>query len=142
MDTQIHNSTEPGATALMGGIIDDVQHLVKQQIALTRQEIVDDIAKAREATKLYVVGYGVFCLGGLLLSLAAVHLLHWATSPAGTDIAALPLWACHAAVGAVLLLIGVAVIWCGEGKWNSINPLHNAATDELKKSVEWGLHPK
>ncbi len=142
MDTQYHNATEPGATALMGGIIEDVQHLVKQQIALTKQEIVADVSRAKEATRLYVLGVGVSFLGAASLCSAVVHLLHWTTSPAGTDPATFPLWACYAAVGACLGFFGLCLLWSGELKWNTINPLHNAATDELKKNVEWGLQPK
>jgi len=142
MNMQDLNTATPDATALMGGIIEDVQHLVKQQIAITRQEIVEDVSKAKDATKLYVAGVGVSLVGTVSLCFAIVHLLHWVTSPAGTDVAAFPLWACHATVGAGMALIGAILVWSGEIKWNTINPLHNPAADELKRNVELGLHAK
>src|ERR1019366_7491412 len=104
-------------------------------MALFRSEIAEDIGKVKDATALYAVGGGVAFLGAISLCFGIAHLLHWATSPLGTDPASFPLWACHAVVGVALALIGGGLVWSGEMKWKSINPLRNPATDQLKKNV-------
>jgi hypothetical protein len=65
------------------------------------------------------------------LCLSLSHLLHWMASPIGTDPAWLPLWACHAVVAAVLVVIGVIVACVGRTKFNSIVPFQNPTTDIL-----------
>jgi hypothetical protein len=42
-----------------------------------------DLRKTREATLAMAIGAGVALLGVLVLTLMLVHLLHWATIPAG-----------------------------------------------------------
>jgi hypothetical protein len=142
METQLQNSTDTNAAGLVNGIIQDVQHLIKQQMELTRREIVEDIRKAKEAAAFYTLGAGVFFLGCVSLCFAIAHLLHWSMSPAGSDPASFPLWACHAVIGAVLAVIGGGLAGAGEMKWKSIDTIHNPATDALRKNVEWGLNRK
>jgi Putative Actinobacterial Holin-X, holin superfamily III len=141
MSTPFPNATEPTTTTLVGGIIEDVQDLVKQQLQLTRQEIVADFRKAKEATCFYAAGLGIAFLGGIVLCFALSHVLHWAASPPATDPAWLPLWACHAIVGSVLAILGGALLWGGERKRQSINPMESAAGEALKQNVEFATHP-
>jgi hypothetical protein len=142
MLNQLETPTDQSATALMGGIIQDVQHLVKQQLALTRQEIADDVRKVKEGTVMFAFGGGLLLLGAVSLCFALAHVLHWSTSPSGSDPATIPLWACHAIVGVGFAVMGGIFVWSGEAKWKTINPMHNPAADALKDNVQWGLHPK
>ena len=142
MSIELQSPQENTATGLVNGIIEDVQHLMKQQMELTRREIVADVRKAKEATVFYGLGGGLFFLGGVALCFALAHLIHWATSPPGSDPARFPLWACHAVVGSLLALTGGVFVWAGELKWKSIDPLQSTASEELKQNVDWGLHRK
>jgi len=142
MATEVQNRSEPSLSSLVGGIVSDVQDLVKQQLQLTRREIEDDLRKTKESALLLVVGMGVLFLGAFPLCLMLVHLLHWLTEPPGSDPASLPLWACHAVVGVVLVVIGGCLCAMGRQKLKSIDPLHNPATQALKENVQWMTTPK
>jgi len=142
MAIELQNPTEQSATSLVGGIIDDVQDLVKQQVQLTKKEINEELHKASEAAQLYAVGGAVLALGIIFIGLTLVNLIHWASAPAGSDPGRIPLWACHVLVGGPLTLIGGALTWMGREKLSSINPLHNPATEALKENVKWATNSK
>jgi hypothetical protein len=137
MATDFHPSPEQSTTSLVGGIIDDVQDLVKQQIELTRQELKEEMRKASDAVECYVAGGGILFLGLFFVGLALVHLLHWMSSPAGADVGRIPLWGCCALVGGAVSLMGAVIAWTGRTKLASIHPLHNRATEALKDNVNW-----
>src|SRR5436190_811939 len=117
----IQNHSEPSATALVGGIIGDVQVLVEQQFRLMRREIEDDLRKGTEAALVFGFGVGIFFLGAGALGLALAYLLHWAASPTGTDPAWFPLWACHAVIGVWLSVIGGALALVGRMMFKTIH---------------------
>jgi hypothetical protein len=141
MASDVHQPSEPSTTALVSGIIEDFEQLVKQQMELTRQEIMNDMRKARDAALSLAFGAGVSALGGFSLFFALVYLLHWATGPAGMDPAAVPLWGWYAIVGGVLLAIGMALLFTAGWQLKSIKPLQNPATDALKETVKWVTRP-
>jgi hypothetical protein len=61
---------DASVSQLIGGIIGDAQALVRQEIALARQEIGEEIGNAKQAgIKLGIAG-GVLAIGVLLLILA------------------------------------------------------------------------
>lgn len=140
MSTDFQNSTDQSATSLVGGIIDDMQDLVKQQVQLTKKEIKQEVHSALLAIIFFASGAAVLFFGALILGFMLVHLLHWCTSPAGADPATIPLWACHALVGGPLAILGGILTWLGFGKLKSINPLDNPATEALKENVKWATN--
>jgi hypothetical protein len=139
VETQDH--PQPTTTSLVSGIIDDVQNLVKQQFQLTRREVEQDLRKSKEAAQLYAVGVGMLLLACVEMCLMAAYLLHWATSPAGSDPASIPLWACHAIVGAVLGVIGYMTMSAGSKRFETIDPLNGPTADALKDNLEWKTKP-
>jgi hypothetical protein len=138
----VQHHTEPSATALVGGIISDMHQLVEQQLRLTRREIEDDLRKATEAALIFGCGVGTFFLGGGVLCLALIHLLHWGVSPPGTDPALVPLWVWHAVVGVPLCVIGGVLACVGRMKFQSFDLMKNPATEALKENLEWAIAPK
>jgi len=142
MATEVQNRSDPSMTSLVGGIVSDMQDLVKQQLQLIRREIEEDLRKSTEAASILAVGAGVLLLGGIPLCLMLVHLIHWLASPAGDDHALFPLWACHGVVGAVLLVIGGVLMGVARQKMKSVNPLQNPATEALQENVQWLTTPK
>jgi hypothetical protein len=141
MASDLHPPAEKSTTSLVSGIIDDFERLVKQQMELTRQEIVNDMNKARDAVLNFAIGAGITFLSAAAFFFALVHLLHWATAPSGMDGAWLPLWACYAIIGCILAVVSGVLITTGVVKLKSINPLQNPATDALKENVKWVTHP-
>jgi len=143
MATEVQNTTpnDQSLATLVSDIVRDVQDLVKQQLQLSRHEIEDDLRKSAEAASLFGVGVGTLFLGALSLCLMAAHLIHWLTSPHGTDPASFPLWACFAVVGGVLSILGWELTYAGRRKFQKINPLNNS-TQALQENVQWLTTPK
>jgi hypothetical protein len=142
MATEVHNHAEPSLSSLLGGIVNDVQDLVKQQFKLARHEIEADLRKSKEGASILALGVGFVLLGAIMLCLMLAHLMHWLASPSTMDPASLPLWACHAIVGAVLLVPGGFLIVAGKKKIEQINPVQNPATQALQENVQWMTNPK
>jgi hypothetical protein len=121
--TATENHTDQSMSSLVAGIVGDIQDLLKQQIALTRREITDDLRKSKQAAGLLTIGGSLLFLSTIMLSLTAVYLLHWLSSPAGSDPASVPLWGCYAIVGAVFLALGVPMIVAGKKEFDSVHLL-------------------
>ena len=135
MLTDVDYPPEQTTASLVSGILGDLQHLVDQQFQLTRREIEVELRQRTEAAAVVGVGAGVLFLAAVSLCLSLPHLLHWVTSPIGTDPAWFPLWACHAVVAAVLAVIGVIFACVGRAKFMSIVPLPNSAAEILQENI-------
>jgi Putative Actinobacterial Holin-X, holin superfamily III len=137
MATQVPTSSEPGSvSALVKGIVDDLGDPIKQQFAFARTEVKADLKKSKDAILALALGAGAALVGGLLVVLMLVHLLHWLTLP-GPDPAGLPLWSCYAIVGFVFLGVGAALLLAGKKKFDSFNPLPDQTAEVLKENVSW-----
>jgi hypothetical protein len=132
-DLQTHN--EPSLTNLVKGIIDDVQDLTKQQFALLKQEVKEDMSKTQKAAMPMIVGLIVAFIGVLLLGHGLAWLLTWIFP-------GLPLWAAYAIVGAVIAGVGVALFFAGEKQFSKFNPLPDRSLEALKENVECLTNPK
>jgi hypothetical protein len=130
MANDVRTGTEPSVTALVTGIINDAQELIKQQLALVRTEIRDDLRKTKEASLSLAIGLGVAALGVLLLAFMLVHLLWWA-APQVT------LWGWFGIVGGVLAIVGASLIYAGSKKFETFNPLPDQSAQALKENVQW-----
>jgi hypothetical protein len=137
MADEVRGAPEASVTTLVSGIISDAQELFKQQVALIRSEIRDDLRKTKEGALALVSGAVVCLVAGLLFCFALVHLLHWLSAPPGTDPAAVPLWGWFAIVGGVLALAGGALVYAGVKKFQSFNPLPEQSVEGLKENLQW-----
>jgi len=141
MANDVQTTQEPSITALVTGILHDVQRLFQQQFALIRSEIQQDFRKTREASTMLGVGVGVCALAGILLGTMLALLLHWLTSPAGTDPASIPLWGCFGIVGGILAVVGGVLVAAGVKKFQSFNPLPDQSVAALQENLQWTTHP-
>ena len=135
MLTDIEYPPEQTAASLVSGILGDLQHLVDQQFQLTRREIEVELHQRVEAAAVVGLGVGFLFLAAISLCLSLSHLLHWVTSPIGTDPAWFPLWACYAVVAAGLAVIGVIFAVVGRTKFKSIESFHNPITEILQERL-------
>jgi uncharacterized membrane protein YqjE len=139
MADQLQQTTTgtPGNMApLVAGIIDDLQELIKQNLALFKVEVREDVKKTKEAAGALGVGIGLAVVGGLHLSLMLVFLLWW-VSDTTTHAAGLPLWACFGIVGGLFAGVGLALFLRGKKKLASFNPLPDESAEALKENVQW-----
>ena len=72
--TRAENGT-PTMSSLVTGIISDTQKLLRQEVALAKQEFKEEIDKARNAAVSMAVGAGLAAVGGILFSVMCVQLI-------------------------------------------------------------------
>lgn len=133
MSTEIQDHPEESIASLVGGIADDFRDLVRQELLLARQQISEDLQKTREAALVWGLGIGAIFLGGIAFCLMLANLLHTATSPGGSDPAAIPLWACHGIVAVVLWIVGAVGVVGGRKKFDSIHMVENQIDKAMKE---------
>lgn len=126
-----HHPSDQTAASLVSGIVGDLQQLVEQQFQLTRQEIEEELRQRSAAATILFVGVALLFLDAMIVCQSLALLLHWATSPAGTDPAWLPLWMCYATVAAALVTVGGIVTHVGRSRFKSTVKAKNPATEIL-----------
>jgi hypothetical protein len=140
MANDLQTSSDTSVVSLVTGIINDAQELFKQQLALFKYEVREDLRKSREAALSLAIGAGIAFVGVVLLCFMLVHLMHWAIPAAGGPV--VPLWVCYATIGGVLTLLGGALIYAGKKKFDSFNPLPDQSVEAIKENMQWIMNPK
>jgi hypothetical protein len=97
---------QPGVALLVGGILEDAQKLVRQEVALAQREVAQAWDKAKTGVALLASALAVCSVGGVLLSFMLVTRLQQYLLPNHE-------WACFAIVGGLVALLGGALIYCG-----------------------------
>jgi len=134
MATDLRTSPEPSVTGLVSGIVNDVQELTKQQLALFKHEMASDLRTTKAIALSSGIGLAGLSLGVLLLCFMLVHLLHGASQ--------LPLWGCYGLVGAAMVTVGAVLLYASKKKFETFNPLPDESVKELKENVQCLMNPK
>lgn len=132
---EVQRAPEPTVASLVSGIITDAQQLIQQQVAMFRQEIHDDVRKAKEGAKALALGVALTLAGTVLLLLMLPLALHAAVPE-------LPLWACYGIVGGVVTIGGAFVIRASFKKLESFDPLSDQSAKGVKENWQWTSNPK
>jgi multidrug transporter EmrE-like cation transporter len=135
MAANVQSGSDVSVTSLVGGIVNDAQELMKQQFALLKAEVREDMRKTTEASTALGVGVAATLLGGIVLCFAAAHLLSWAFPT-------VPLWVWYAVVGGVVTAVGVGLSCMALQKFRSFNPLPDQTAEALKENLEWKTKPR
>lgn len=134
MADRIPSDASPNMSSLVTGIVSDVQTLVRQEVTLARTEIQREWEKAKTAAGSMAVGAAVLALGGILLCVMVVYLIH--------ELGGLPLWASYLIVGGVLALLGAVLFYTGLNKASDINIVPPQTAESLRENVEWLQNPR
>lgn len=130
MSTTLKDPPSLGLASLVGGIVDDAQHLVGQQVTLLRSEIRQELKQAKHAAMSLLAGLAVAVAGGGLLLLTAAHALATFTS--------IPLWGCYGIVGGTTLLLGAGLIIFGKKEASDVELLPPPQTaGAMKENYQW-----
>lgn len=135
MAANVQSGSDVSVTSLVGGIVNDAQELMKQQFALLKAEVREDMRKTTEASTALGVGVAATLLGGIVLCFAAAHLLHWAFPT-------VDIWVWYAVVGGVVTAVGVGLSYVALQKFRSFNPLPDQTAEALKENLEWKTKPR
>jgi uncharacterized membrane protein YqjE len=123
--------------ALVGGIVSDVQTLLKQQLQLTRKELQSDLAKTARAAILAAIGTVLTGFGIMILCVMLALLIHWSVSPPNIDQGRIPLWGCFALVGVALTAVGGSLCWVVVRRAETSGSLLERSTKALEENLEW-----
>ena len=128
MDEAPYHSA-PSLAQLLTGIVNDARELLRQELALAKYELREDLQKAKTAMVSLGIGIGVTAIGGLLLILMLVHLLN--------ALAGLPLWACYGIIGAVFVIVGGVLLLIGKNTIARIDVVPPQTVETMKENVQW-----
>ena len=129
MAENLHADAPPSVASLVGGILEDGQKLVRQEVALARREVAETCDKAKTGIALLSSALAVCGVGGVLLGLMLVKLLHQYLLPNHE-------WACFGIVGVGFALVGGALIHCGLKKINEVHLSLPGTTETLRDDVQ------
>lgn len=121
------STPERSIASILQGVLDNVQELVRAEVALAKREVADDVARGKSAAGLLAVGAAVALIGFHFLLWAAVYALALR----------MPTWAAAAIVGGVFLLGGGLAVSAGLKRWQIISFTPERTVASVKESVEW-----
>jgi Putative Actinobacterial Holin-X, holin superfamily III len=120
---------EPTLAQLLIGLMHDAQQLLRQEVALAKHEIRVELRKILGAGMSLGLGIGIAAIGGLLLILMLVHLLHALT--------ALPLWVCYGIVGGLCAAGGIVLLVLGKQKLADVHLAPQETVATMRENVQW-----
>ena len=129
MADRITTESPPSMASLLTGIANDLQTLVRQEIALAKTEMLREWDKAKTAAGSMAAGAAVLAVGGLLLCIAVVCVLH--------EVAGLPWWASFLIVGGVLAVLGLVLFYTGRNKAAQVNVIPPQTAETMRENVQW-----
>ncbi len=124
---------QPSLTSLVGGIVGDVQKLVRQELTLARTEMKQEWDKAKTAAGALMAGMVLLGVGGVLLCFMLVYLIHYF---------GVPLWASFGIWGGVLVLGGAVLAGFGYSQASRVNVIPPQTAETLKENVQWIQNPR
>jgi hypothetical protein len=120
---------EPTVAQLLTGLMQDAQKLLRQEVALATHELRRELRTTIRAGMSLGVGIGLAAIGGWLLILMVVHLVHALT--------ALPLWACDGIVGGLCAGVGVVLLVLGKQTLAQLHLVPQDTVETMKENVQW-----
>jgi putative superfamily III holin-X len=129
-------TTDTPMTNVVGGIVDDFQKLMTQEVALFRAEVKREWDKAKAAMCPMAAGAAVSMIALLQFGIAAGLGIHEAVSPAGIDPARLPMWGCFALAGLGFAIVSGILIAVGTRAFRSFNPLPDETVQAFEKNLQ------
>jgi hypothetical protein len=106
MPENLQSEPQQGVASMVGGILEDAQKLVRQEVALAQREIAVAWDKAKKGVALLGSALAIFIVGGVLVGVMLAKFLHQYALPNHE-------WACFGIGGALSLLLAVVLIYCG-----------------------------
>ena len=126
MDEQ-RGQTGAGLANLAQGAVQDIEQLLSQHLDLLRAEVKQELGNIREAALSLTAGAGATAAGGILGTLAAVHLLH--------RLSGMPLWLCYAITGGGMGLQGSGLICTGVKQASKVDLVPKQTVQTIKEEL-------
>jgi uncharacterized membrane protein YqjE len=112
---------------MLGGLLKDLQDLVRGEVALAKAEIKEDVSTAGKGVAALATAAFVGLTGFIFLMLGATYLLNiW-----------MRMWIAAAIVGLVLVAIAAVLGLSGKSKLSSASLKPDQTIDSLKEDQQW-----
>jgi hypothetical protein len=125
----MQDHSETSIPELLRGILNDLRELLREEMALARAEIRDELSKFMFAGASLAAGAATAAVGGLFLLIAVARglavMLNW------------PLWAGFGLVGLVLAVTGAVLLTSGRRQLRQVNPAPARTIENVKENIEW-----
>ena len=125
--------SQPGVASMVGGILEDAQKLVRQEIALAQREVAKAWDKGKIAAALLAIALVLFNVGGGLLGIMLAKLLY--------QLLPNHEWACFGIVGGLVALLGGVLIYHGVRRINEVHVLLPQTAETLREDVRQDVQP-
>jgi len=119
----------PSVATLMGGVIEDLQQLIRQEATLARRELQDEWTKAKEGGILMGGAIALFALVGVLFGFTLVELVHQYLLPN-------QLWACFAIVTALFGGAGAILFFAAQARLERVHLVPPQSAASIRQDVE------
>jgi len=126
------NDTTPrhiGIVTLLGGILEDLQTLMRQEAQLLRDEFRLELSKTGRAASGFGIGILCAAIAALFLLLMLVHGL--------TVWAGLSLWASYGVVGGLLVGLSVVCLVRAQSMAGRVHLMPRRSLFAIKENVQW-----
>jgi len=127
-------NADASMSSLVGGIIDDARHLLKQEVQLAKSEFQQELVKTKQGAVMIGAGLAMASVGALLLCFMLTYLLNYL-------VPAIPLWGCFGIVGGVFAVGGGILLLSGVNQLGDVSLVPRRTVHELKETVTWSKTP-
>jgi protein-S-isoprenylcysteine O-methyltransferase Ste14 len=134
MPDNVQTESPPSVASLVGGIIEDAQRLVRQELRLARRELQTEWDKTKIAALAILVGLAVCGLAGVFLGSMLVYVLH--------ELAGVPLYGAYGIVGVLLGIVGGILFYGGSKKAGEVHLVPPQTAETLRENVQWMQNPR
>lgn len=126
-DSRRIDPQEPSLGELLGGLVGNMQDLIRGEVGLAKQELKEEAKQAGVGAGM-LAGAGVMALVGLIfVGLTATYALTLV----------LPGWAAALIVAALFLIVGFVLYRLGRQRLQRIDPVPRQSIESLKEDTEW-----
>jgi len=120
-------SDQQSLGTLVTGIVEDLQNIVRGEMALAKAELREEAAGIGRSAGMIVAGAIVGLVAFIFLMLGVTYLVNrWLT-----------MWQSAALVGAVLLVIAIILLMVGRSKLSKASLTPTQTIDSLKEDQAW-----
>jgi len=121
--------SQPSLASLLGGLIEDTQRLVRQEVALARREVSQELDKTKHGAALMIGALVLLTQVGMLLAFTLVKVLQHFVLPDQE-------WACFAIVTALFIVGSGLLAWASLAKFQQINFIPPRTAESLREDVQ------
>lgn len=114
---------------LLGSIIEDTQKLVRQELALAKIELKEELGRLKSAAISSSVGIYLGAIAGLLLAFMLQEMLFQVTG--------LPTWACFGILALVFGGAGLFLLYRARETAKEFDIVPRETVESIKENVQW-----